>query len=116
MKLHSVKRVDFAAVNVSTADWRSIRHMDIAARFGDNLIRCRKQADLSQDELSVRASVHRTEISQLERGLRVARIDTLAKLCCSLGVDPGELMAGIDWSPGGMRRGRFRVSGDDGER
>ena len=74
--------------------------MDVAARFGDNLVRCRKLADVSQDELSVRASVHRTEISPLERGLRVARIDTLAKLCASLEVDPGELMTGIVWSPG----------------
>ena len=58
--------------------------MDIAARFGDNLVRCRKLADLSQDELSVRASVHRTEISQLERGLRITRIDTLVKLAAAL--------------------------------
>ena len=87
--------------------------MDIAARFADNLVRCRKQAGVSQDELSVRASVHRTEISQLERGLRVARIDTLAKLCSSLEVDPGELMTGITWDPGDVRRGRFRASGED---
>lgn len=88
--------------------------MDVAGQFGDNLIRARKLADLSQDELSVRASVHRTEISQLERGLRVARIDTLAKLCASLEVDPGELMAGIAWSPGDVRRGRFRATRDGG--
>ncbi len=81
--------------------------MDIAAQFGDNLVRCRKLADLSQDELSVRASVHRTEISQLERGLRIARIDTLVKLCGSLEVEPSELLAGIDWSPGDVRLGRF---------
>ena len=59
---------------------------DIAAQFGDNLVRSRKLADLSQDELSFLASVHRTEISQLERGLRIARIDTLAKLYGSLEV------------------------------
>lgn len=82
--------------------------MDIAAQFGDNLIRCRKLADLSQDELSVRASVHRTEISQLERGLRIARIDTLIKLCGSLEVEPSELLVEIDWSPGDVRLGRFR--------
>jgi transcriptional regulator with XRE-family HTH domain len=86
--------------------------MDIAAQFGDNLIRCRKLADLSQDELSVRASVHRTEISQLERGLRVARIDTLLKLSGSLEVEPSELLVGIDWSPGDVRLGRFRPSGE----
>jgi transcriptional regulator with XRE-family HTH domain len=82
--------------------------MDIAAQFGDNLIRARKSADMSQDELSVRASVHRTEISQLERGLRIARIDTLVKISGSLEVDPSDLLVGMVWSPGDVRRGQFR--------
>jgi transcriptional regulator with XRE-family HTH domain len=89
--------------------------VDIAARFGDNLARCRRQADLSQDELGVRASVHRTEISQLERGLRVARIDTLIKLAGSLEVSPDELLAGLSWDPGGTRIGRFRPAEDGGD-
>ena len=87
--------------------------MDVAARFGDNLVRCRKQAGLSQDEMSIRASVHRTEISQLERGLRIPRIDTLAKLCGSLEVDPAELLQGINWTPGDRRHGHF-VAATDG--
>ncbi len=86
--------------------------MDIAAQFGDNLVRTRKSADMSQDELSVRASVHRTEISQLERGLRIARIDTLVKISGSLEVDPSDLLVGIVWSPGDVRRGQFREQGD----
>jgi transcriptional regulator with XRE-family HTH domain len=86
--------------------------LDVAAQFGDNLIRCRKLADMSQDELSVRASVHRTEISQLERGLRVARIDTLAKLAGSLEVEPSELLTGIVWRPGDMRLGHFEARAD----
>ncbi len=69
--------------------------MDVEGQFGDNLVRVRKSAAISQGELSVRASVHRTEASQLERGLRIARIDLLAKLCASLEVEPGELMEGI---------------------
>ncbi len=81
--------------------------MDVAGQFGDNLIRARKQAGMSQDELSVRASVHRTEISQLERGLRIARIDTLIKLAGSIECDPSELLAGIRWTPGDVRLGRF---------
>lgn len=83
--------------------------MDIAARFGDNLARCRKRADLSQDELSVRASLHRTEISQLERGLRLARVDTLIKLIGSLEVSADELLAGLSWDPGGTRIGKFKL-------
>ena len=82
--------------------------MDIAARFGDNLARCRKQADLSQDELSIRASLHRTEISQLERGLRLARVDTLIKLAGSLEVSVDELLVGMTWDPGDTRIGTFK--------
>jgi transcriptional regulator with XRE-family HTH domain len=83
--------------------------MDIAARFGDNLARCRKGADLSQDELSILASLHRTEVSQLERGLRLPRIDTLVKLKCSLEVSADELLDGIAWKVGSSRSGRFRA-------
>jgi transcriptional regulator with XRE-family HTH domain len=82
--------------------------VNVAEQFAENLVRQRKLADLSQDELSVRASVHRTEISQLERGLRVARIDTLVKLAASLEADPSELLEGIVWEPGETRRGRFQ--------
>lgn len=85
--------------------------IDIAARFGDNLARARRSADLSQDELSVRASLHRTEISQLERGLRLARVDTLVKLAGSLEVSAEELLAGLDWTPGDVRYGSFVARG-----
>lgn len=84
--------------------------MIVAARFATNLQRARAAAGLSQEDLGVRASLHRTEISQLERGLRVARIDTLVKLAGGLCVDPGVLLAGIDWQPGETRRGQFGPS------
>jgi transcriptional regulator with XRE-family HTH domain len=87
--------------------------MDIATRFGQNLRRCRIRAELSQEDLSVRASLHRTEISHLERGLRVARIDTLVKLRGSLGVSADELLEGMGWDPGGTRIGEFN-DGDAG--
>ncbi len=86
--------------------------IDIAGVFGDNLARIRRGAGMSQDELSVRASVHRTEISQLERGLRVARIDTLVKLAGSLEITPGDLLAGLSWEPGERRVGSFRAAGE----
>lgn len=81
--------------------------IDIAARFGDNLARCRKHAGLSQEDLSHLASLHRTEVSQVERGLRLCRIDTLVKLKCSLEVPADDLLAGIDWTPGDYRPGGF---------
>jgi transcriptional regulator with XRE-family HTH domain len=71
---------------------------ELARCLAENLLIIRRRAGLS----------HRTEIGNLERGVRLARIDTLAKLCGSLEVEPGELMAGINWSPGDVRRGQFR--------
>ena len=67
---------------------------DVAARFGDNLVRVRKRTGLSQDEVAVRASVHRTEISQIERGLRIPRVDTLLKHMGALEVEADELLDG----------------------
>jgi transcriptional regulator with XRE-family HTH domain len=81
--------------------------IDIATRFGTNLARRRKRAHLSQEELAVRASLHRTAVGQLERGERVARVDTLVKLAGSLDLPPGELLDGMGWTPGGTRVGQF---------
>lgn len=71
---------------------------DCAAGFGENLRRTRRRVGLSQEELGWRSSLHRTEVGLLERGARTPRIDTLIKLACAL-VEPGVLLAGIDWMP-----------------
>jgi transcriptional regulator with XRE-family HTH domain len=70
--------------------------VNVAEQVGDNLARIRKEADMSQDETSVGASGHRTEISQIERGLRIPRIDTLVKLMVVLEADAEELLSGIE--------------------
>lgn len=85
--------------------------MGVADQFGANLRYCRKRARLSQEELSVRASLHRTAVGQLERGERVARVDTTVKLAGSLGIPPGELLDGMNWEPGSTRLGRFTEGG-----
>jgi len=87
--------------------------VDIAALFGDNLARQRKLADLSQEEVSLRASLHRTEISQLERGLRIARIDTLVKLRDALEVSSDDLLSGIVWNSGHYRPGGFSAKREE---
>jgi len=81
--------------------------VSLAKQFGANLARIRKRAGVSQEELAWGASVHRTEISHVERGLRIPRVDTVAKLAGALEVDPGEFFEGIVWKPGNVRLGRF---------
>lgn len=86
-----------------------MRPVDVATRFGENLTRCRKNADISQEELGIRASLHRTEIGILERGARCPRIDTLVKLAGALSVPPGDLLDGIVWKPGSATAGEFEL-------
>ena len=81
--------------------------MSVAKLFGENLARQREAAGLSQEEVGVRAEVHRTEVSQLERGLRCPRIDTLVKLAGTLGVEPSALLDGIAWTPATVQPGHF---------
>jgi len=93
---------------IQLADKRLLQ-MDVARCFGENLLLQRRRAKLSQEELGFRASLHRTEIGQLEQGVRLPRIDTLVKLAGALSVPPGDLLKGISWSPGSTREGGFKV-------
>jgi transcriptional regulator with XRE-family HTH domain len=84
---------------------------DLARCLGENVLLIRRRADLSQEQLGFLASLHRTEIGQLERGVRIARIDTVVKLAGALEVPPGDLLKGMAWVPGAARHGRFVTRG-----
>jgi transcriptional regulator with XRE-family HTH domain len=77
---------------------------DVVDRFRANLLRCRRRATLSQEQLAELAGLHRTEIGMLESGARVPRLDTLVKLVGSLEVSADELLDGIEWLPTRERR------------
>jgi transcriptional regulator with XRE-family HTH domain len=83
------------------------RDVAVAERFGWNLRRVRRREDLSQEELSKLAGLHRNEIGKLENGERVPRIDTLVRLADSAGVPPVELLEGIYWIPAPEAIGTF---------
>jgi transcriptional regulator with XRE-family HTH domain len=86
--------------------------VDVAARFGENLARLRKEASMTQDDLAAFSTVNRANISELERGLKQPRLDTLVKLAWALEVSPNALTEGIEWIPGEpgreKRGGRYR--------
>jgi len=88
----------------------------VADRFGDNLRRVRRREGLSQDELAVRASLHRTEIGKLENTERVPRIDTLIRLAGAMAVPPAELLDGIAWVPRPRRGGAFAFGSNSSRR
>jgi transcriptional regulator with XRE-family HTH domain len=76
-------------------------------RFGENLIRLRNRVDLSQEQTAKRAGLHITEVSLLERGLRLPRLDTVVKLAGAIEAEPCELLAGMIWHAGRVQCGEW---------
>lgn len=72
---------------------------EFVEQFRANLLRARRRAGLSQEQLAELAALHRTAVGLMERGERIPRIDTLVRLAASLEVEPGELLNGLDWVP-----------------
>jgi transcriptional regulator with XRE-family HTH domain len=66
------------------------------ALFGRIISDLRKSARLSQEELAERAGVHRTYVSQLERGLKSPTLDTILKLSNGLGTRPSTVMRKLE--------------------
>jgi transcriptional regulator with XRE-family HTH domain len=90
--------------------------MTVAEQIGRNLKGIRRAAYMSQDELSRRSGLHYSEISLLERGGRVPRLDTCIKILESVGGDPRDLVKGVAWHESARwdRKGWFTISGLDG--
>lgn len=78
-------------------------------QLGENVMVLRRRRGLSQEELGELASLHRTEVGQLERGTRLPRLDTILRLCAALGITPNDLLAGMAWNPGHVEAGSFSV-------
>jgi transcriptional regulator with XRE-family HTH domain len=60
--------------------------------FAKILKSLRSEKGLSQEELGFRANLHRTFISQLERGLKSPTLDTLYDICGVLGITGSALL------------------------
>lgn len=83
----------------------------LAHRFGGNLRRARRRADLSQVQLARLVELNRVDVGQLERGRRLPRLDTILKLSAGVEQSSCVLLAGLRWCPGYYVEGGF--CGDD---
>lgn len=63
--------------------------------FGERVRACREALGLSQEALAARSGVHWTFLGQVERGRRNLNLHNLLKVAAGLGVDPGELVQGL---------------------
>lgn len=68
--------------------------MDIRARLGRNVRHFRRELGLSQEALADDAGIHRTYVSDVERGARNPTITVVEKLARALKVTAGELLDG----------------------
>jgi transcriptional regulator with XRE-family HTH domain len=67
-----------------------------AARLLGERVRARRQElGLSQEAMAAQIGVHWTFLGQVERGQRNLNLHNLIKLAYGLGLDPGELTAGL---------------------
>lgn len=66
--------------------------MDIRKRLGENVRRLRLKKGLSQEDYAFEAGVHRTYVSDIERGTRNPTATVIEKLAAALEVAPGRLL------------------------
>lgn len=66
--------------------------MDVAHRLAQNLRRLRLAKGWSQEVFADEAGIHRTYVSDIERGARNPTITVVAKLAAPLGVTMGALL------------------------
>ena len=66
--------------------------MDIRTRLGHNVRRLREAKGWSQEDYADRAGIHRTYVSDIERGSRNPTVTVVEKLAKPLEVRPGELL------------------------
>ena len=66
--------------------------MDIRLRLAKNLRQLRQEKGWSQEAFADEAGLHRTYISDLERGARNPTITVVEKLASALDVPPGQLL------------------------
>jgi transcriptional regulator with XRE-family HTH domain len=68
---------------------------EVTRQVGRRIRRRRRYLDLTQEEVALRASVHRTQMTLIERGHRMPRLHTLILICTALDISPCQLLEGV---------------------
>lgn len=69
-----------------------LTRVDIRQRLGKNVRRLREAKGWSQEDYADRAGIHRTYVSDIERGRRNPTVTVVEKLAGPLDVKPGRLL------------------------
>ncbi|HWH22815.1 MAG TPA: helix-turn-helix transcriptional regulator [Allosphingosinicella sp.] len=71
---------------------RTLGRVEIRKRLGKNVRRLRLEKGWSQEEYAFEAGIHRTYVSDIERGARNPTATVIEKLAKPLGIAPGRLL------------------------
>ena len=66
------------------------------ALFGKEVARLRTRLGISQEELAFRVDVHRTYVSQLERGLKSPTLRVILRVARALNTAASQLIAAVE--------------------
>jgi transcriptional regulator with XRE-family HTH domain len=69
---------------------------DIRERFGFTVKDCREEQGLTQEDLADRARIHRTYLSDLERGTRNVSLVNIERIASALAMQMSELFKRIE--------------------
>lgn len=74
---------------------------EIGKKIGQRIreLRTQRPERWTQEEIAERAQISVSFLSMIERGERVAHVETLASIASALGVSLGELFAGTEQTP-----------------
>jgi len=69
--------------------------MNVQIQFGERVRQLRNQRRFSQEELAYKTGLHRTYISDIERGNRNVSLENLKKIANAFGISLDVLLKGI---------------------
>jgi transcriptional regulator with XRE-family HTH domain len=64
--------------------------------FGEGISRLRKKGGFSQEQLGFQAGLHRTYVSQIERGIKSPTLTVILRLTRALGYSAGRLVSQVE--------------------
>lgn len=75
-----------------------MENKEVLVKFGQRVRELRKEKNLSQEELSFKANLHRTYIGMIERAEKNITLVNIEKIAKALNVELKELFNGISLS------------------
>jgi len=70
--------------------------VNVNVALGRVLAKARAKTGLSQEQLAEQASMHRTYVSQIERGLKSPTLPVLFKICKTLDIPVSSLLRKVE--------------------